>query len=383
MTADFIKVAMPHVGEEEVAAVREVLLSGRYVSGTKVQEFERRFAEFVGVEHAVAVNSGTAALHVALRALGIQAGDEVLVPPLSFFSTISAVLYLDAVPVFVDVDENTCCLDPSEIENHLTDRTRAIIPVHLFGNSADLDPITETARRHDLRIIEDAAQAHGTEYRGKKVGSFGDIGAFSFFATKHMTTGEGGIITTNNEQWADLAKMIRNHGMADRDTHKILGYNYRMSEINAAIGLVQLKKLEALNERRIGNSTYLISRREEKKLPWLKVPSLSPHIKHTFFWCPVFIDEEQLGMKTRQLVQRLREKGIETRHRYLSPLYRQEVFSTLENFRSASLYDYSTVFLRNAEKLAGKIIGLPNHADLGPNDLDHIVDIVSSISIEV
>jgi dTDP-4-amino-4,6-dideoxygalactose transaminase len=367
------------VGEEEVAAVREVLLSGRYVSGPKVREFETRFAEFIGVRHAVAVNSGTAALHVALRLLGIQRGDEILVPPLTFFSTISAVLYLDAVPVFVDIDEATYCLDPSDIENHITEKTRAIIPVHLFGNAAEMDPITEIAKKHNLKIVEDAAQAHGTEYKGKRVGSFGNIGIFSFFATKHMTTGEGGILTTDDEQWAELARMIRNHGMADRDTHVILGYNYRMSEINAAIGLVQLAKLEELNKKRIENSKYLIDRLKEKNITWLKLPRLSAHIKHTFFWCPVFVEETQLGMSTAQLVQHLKEKGVETRHRYRSPLYRQDLFSTLASHPATTRHDYSKVLLRNAERLAGRIIGLPNHAGLTRNDLDRIVHILNSV----
>jgi dTDP-4-amino-4,6-dideoxygalactose transaminase len=376
MTADFIRVAVPHVGEEEAAAVREVLLSGRYVSGPKVQEFEKRFARFLGVRYAVAVNSGTAALHVALRVLGIRKGDEVLVPPLTFFSTISAILYLDAVPVFVDVCEESYCLDPIDIEKRVTDKTKAIIPVHLFGNAADMDAITETARKHNLKILEDAAQAHGTEYRGKKVGALGDMGIFSFFATKHMTTGEGGILTTNNGQWVQLARMIRNHGMSDRDTHKILGYNYRMSEVNAAIGLIQLNKLDGLNARRIENSVYLITRLRETNIPWAKLPHLPPHIKHTFFWCPLFVDEKELGMSTPELIHRLREKGIETRHRYTAPLYRQEVLSTLEDSYSANQYDYSKLFLRNAERVAGRIIGLPNHPGLGQRDLDHIVDVL-------
>ena len=244
---DFIKVAEPLVGEEEVNAVREVLLSGMYVSGKKVKEFEEKFAEYIGTKYAIATSSGTAALHISLACLDIGPGDEVIVPPMTFFATIEAVLYQNAIPIFADVDENYC-MDPKSIENVITNRTKAIIPVHLFGYSANMKRIMEIARKYDLYVIEDCAQAHGTEYYGKKVGSIGHIGAFSFFATKNMTTGEGGMITTNDEEVAKKAKMIRSHGMIDRDNHIMLGYNYRMTEMEAAFGLVQLSKLDQLNE---------------------------------------------------------------------------------------------------------------------------------------
>jgi len=263
MDSDIIKVATPQVGEEEVAAVREVLLSGSYVSGIKVKEFEEKFAEYIGTKYAVAVGTGTAALFIALEALGIGKGDEVIVPPLTFFATVSSVLYLGAVPVFADLDMDDLCLSPESVEQQITAKTKAILPVHLFGAAAKMDEILDISGKHGLIVVEDCAQAHGTEYKGKKVGATGHAGAFSFFATKHMTTGEGGMITTNSEDVAEQCKVIRSHGMSGRDDHLRLGYNNRMTEMEAAMGIIQLKKLDELNRKRIENSEYLLNEDEE------------------------------------------------------------------------------------------------------------------------
>ncbi|WP_456467705.1 DegT/DnrJ/EryC1/StrS family aminotransferase [Archaeoglobus sp.] len=380
-----IKVAKPFVDEEEVQAVREVLLSGHYVSGPRVKEFEEKFAEYIGVKHAVAVNSGTAALHVALASLGIGPGDEVIVSPLTFFSTVSAVLHQNAIPVFADIELESFCLDPADFERKITENTKAVIPVHIFGNAAEMDEIVKIAKENDVSVIEDCAQAHGTEYKGRKVGSIGDAGCFSFYATKHMTTGEGGMITTDNNDLAEKARIIRNHGMVGRDQHVMLGYNYRMSEINAAIGLVQLKKLEKLNELRIKNSLYLLDQ-IRKKIDWLKVPEIKGYIRHTFFWCPVIVLEDKIGMRATELVKKLRENGIEVRYRYREPLYKQKVLLDLSPYPGGCPFscarrqiDYHNVFLPNVEKIAGKIIGLPNHPGLTKEELDHVVETLEKI----
>jgi len=384
----FIKVAEPFVGEEEVEAVRQVLLSGKYVSGAKVREFEEAFAQYIGVKHAVATNSGTAALHIGLAALGIGPGDEVVVPPLTFFSTVTSVLHQNGIPVFADLDLDSYCLDPGDIERVITPRTRVIMPVHYFGNAANMEGIIAIARKHNLKVIEDCAQAHGTEFKGAKVGSIGDIGAFSFFATKHMTTGEGGMITTNDNRVAELARMIRNHGMSGRDDHIVLGYNYRMTEMGAAMGLVQLRKLDELNGRRIANSLYLIGELAKLKIDWLTLPRLRKDVKHTFFWCPILIDEQKLGMSTTALIAKLRENGVETRNRYKEPLYRQRILVEKTaypgGFPFTSEYckrnvDYGSLCLPNAERVAGKIIGLPNHPKLGKAELDRVVEVVASV----
>lgn len=383
-----IKVAQPFVGEKEIQAVRRVLLSGRYVSGPQVEKLEKKFADYLGVKHVVMVNSGTAALHIAQAVLGIGPGDEVIVPPLTFFSTISAVLYQNAIPIFADIDIESFCIDPKDIKKEITKKTKALIPVHLFGNSAEMSEILKIAKKHKLWVIEDAAQAHGTEYKGKKVGSIGDIGCFSFFATKHMTTGEGGALVTNNRKWADLARMIRSHGMTDRDHHARLGYNYRMNEIAGAIGIEQLKKLDKLNKKRIKNSLYLIKKLKKKNIPWLKTPQLKEHIKHTFFWCPILINEEKLGFSTKELIKKLIKKGIETRHRYQEPLYKQKVLTEKSPYPKncpfdckyhSKKIDYKKVYLKNAEKIAGKLIGLPNHPGLEKKQLNYIIKTITNI----
>ncbi len=368
MTEGVIKVAHPTVDMEEVEAVSQVLLSGNYVSGKRVEDFERAFSEYVGCDYSVAVSSGTAALFIALEAIGVGAGDEVIVPPLTFFATISSVLYLRAVPVFADIDMDDFCLSPSDTARKVTRKTKALIPVHLFGNAAKMDALTAISRETGIAIVEDCAQAHGTEYKGKKVGGLGKAGCFSFFATKHMTTGEGGMITTNDSTVAEKARILRNHGMVGRDRHAFLGFNNRMTEMEAAMGLVQLRKLDRLNERRIANSEYLI--RAISDLPWAKVPLVDNSVKHTYFWCPIMV-EEGSGRSLDELKEHLRRNRIEFRYRYEQPLYRQEALARAG-------FDYSEVYLPNAEAVAGKILGLPNHPRLTKSDLDRIVEVLRS-----
>jgi dTDP-4-amino-4,6-dideoxygalactose transaminase len=385
-TSDYIKVAEPLVGEEEVQAVREVLLSGMYVSGRRVQEFEEAFAEFVAVKHAVAVSSGTAALQLALMAMGIGQGDEVIVPSLTFFASATAVLHAGAKPVFADIDDDYC-LDPDSTGRQLTTRTKAIIPVHYLGQAAKMDMLCDIAEKHGLSIVEDCAQSIGTRFRGRVTGSIGRAGAFSFFATKNMTTGEGGMITTDDDQVAEKARLMRSHGMTGRDDHVILGYNYRMTEMEAAIGAIQLRKLPELNRIRRENSRYLLERIGD--LPWIRVQTTPEHIDHTFFWCPFFVREEVLGMSTLELRSKLHAAGVGTRHRYLKPLYSQPMLR--ENSPYPRTYDitcpfngekrrYEDLYFPNAEKYAGRLLGLPNHPGLTQGQLDYIVQTVRSIA---
>lgn len=362
----FIPVATPQVGEQEAEAVKEVLLSGKYVSGKKVAEFEKAFADYIGTKYAIAVSSGTAALYIALDAYGIGPGDEVIVPPLTFFATVSSVLYVGAKPVFADICEDDLCLSPDSIKDVVTDKTKAVIPVHLYGAAAKMDRIMEIARSHGLVIIEDCAQAHGTMFKGEKVGSFGHAGAFSFFATKHMTTGEGGMITTNDPEIADQCKIIRSHGMTGRDDHIRLGFNDRMTEMEAAMGIIQLQKLDELNKKRIKNSEFLLSR--IKELPWAMVPVPEKDVLHTYFWCPVMVREES-GKTIEDLKNHLTEHNIGYRHRYKEPLYKQPVLKRLG-------LDFSGIHLPVAEKVAGNVIGLPNHPGLTQEDLDYIIEVM-------
>lgn len=366
MEDDFIQVASPQVGEEEISAVSETLLSGQYISGRRVEEFEKEFAKYIGVNYAVGVSSCTAALYIALEAIKVQEGDEVIVPPLSFFATVSSVLYHRAVPVFADIDLDDLCLSPKSVREYITSKTKAVIPVHLYGTAAKMDDFVSLAREHGIHILEDCAQAHGTEYKGKKVGGIGTAGTFSFFATKHMTTGEGGMITTNDSEVARVSRIVRNHGMSDRDQHVRLGYNNRMTEIEAAMGLVQLGKLDQLNQKRIDNSEYLVER--IKKLSWIHIPITKNNVKHTYFWCPVMVKESS-GRSIEDLKEHLAKNKIGFRHRYKEPLYKQTVLNKIDP-------EYSRLYLPNVEKVAGEIIGLPNHPGLSQKHLDAIIEVL-------
>ncbi|MHB8460298.1 MAG: DegT/DnrJ/EryC1/StrS family aminotransferase [Candidatus Limnocylindrales bacterium] len=241
--------ARPDVGPEEAAAVAEVLSSGMIAMGRRVAELEERWAAYVGVKHAIAVSNGTIAEMCIFAGLGLGPGDEVITVGHTFNATVSSILYTGATPVFVDIEPDTYLIDASRIEAAITPRTRAICPVHLFGLVADMDMITAIADRHGIAVVEDACQAHGATFRGRRAGSWGH-GAFSLYATKNMTTGEGGFVTTNDDRLADWIRLYRNQGMRERYHHEILGYNFRLTDIGAAIGLVQFAKLERNTAKR-------------------------------------------------------------------------------------------------------------------------------------
>ncbi len=368
MEKNFIKVAEPCVGAEEAEAVTRVILSGNYVSGKQVESFETAFADYIGCKYAVAVNSGTSALYIALESIGVGKGDEVIVPAMTFFSTVSSVLYLGATPVFADIDPDDFCLSPGSVEENISEKTKAIIPVHLFGNPAKMDKFLQISKDRGIPLVEDCAQAHGAEYNHEKVGGLGRAGCFSFFATKHMTTGEGGMITSNDSKLVEKARILRNHGMQGRDDHVLLGYNNRMTEIEAAMGLVQLQKLDGMNTRRVENSEYLLDHIE--KMAWAKVPRPTGNLKLTYFWCPVMVDEAVSTKDTAMLRKHLESNGIGYRHRYNEPLYKQPVLKKTG-------HDYSDVFLPVAEKVAGNVIGLPNHPGLSRDDLDRVIEVLN------
>jgi len=353
-----IPVARPVIGDKEIEAAVRVLKSGMYTSGKEVEKFEEEFASYIGTKYAVACNSGTAALHMVLasRYLG---EDEVLVPAMSFFATVSSVIMAGYIPVFVDVDDRGN-MDPDDLERKITSRSSAVMPVHFYGNPCQIDRILDIAKKHKLSVIEDCAQAHGATFKQQKVGSFGLAGCFSFFATKNMTTIEGGMVTTNDEEKAKFCKMMRSHGMTDRNTHLILGYNYRMNELSAAVGRVQLKRLDLFNKLRTVNSTYLLGRIEDKE--WFKLYYPEPHKKDVYFWFPIYCEYPEKFSK------HLKDNGIGFRFRYNEPLYKQPCLPSR----------YYTVHCPNAERLSGKIFGLPNYPALSLEELDKVIDVVNS-----
>jgi len=331
----------PIIGEEEKRAVLEVLESGRlstfvaapgehFLGGGRIREFERRFADYHGVRYAVAFNSATAALHAAIVAVGVEPGEEVIVPAMTFTSTATCALMHNAIPVFADVENETFGLDPRSVERRITPLTKAVIVVHLFGHAANLDDIAGIARRNGLRLIEDCAQAPGARYNGRLVGTIGDCGIFSFTENKNITTGEGGMLITGDAGMARVAQMIRNHGemilegQAARTYHStLLGWNYRMTEMEAALGIVQLGRMEQLNQKRIELASYLTERLTEKlgRTSGIQPPVVQSSSKHVYYAYAIKYDEAQTGVPRDWFVKALKAEGIPLSAGYVRPLY--------------------------------------------------------------
>ncbi|NLE45703.1 MAG: DegT/DnrJ/EryC1/StrS family aminotransferase [Chloroflexi bacterium] len=354
-----IPIAKPLLGAEEKLAVMEVLESGMLAQGPRVQAFEEAFAGYCGVRYAVATSSGTTALHVALLAHGVGPEDEVITTPFTFIASANSVLYVGARPVFVDIDPETFNIRPDRLESAITSRTKAIMPVHLFGLAVDMNPIMEVARRYGLAVIEDACQAHGAEYRGRRVGAFG-TGCFSFYPTKNITTGEGGIITTNDEDLADKCRVIRQHGMRRRYYHDELGYNFRMTDVHAAIGLAQMEKLELFNEARISNARYL-----SQNLRGVAAPSVPAERRHVFHQYTIRVS----GDRRDYVLDGLRVRGIGTAVYYPVPVHRQQLYADMG-------YD---LVLPEAERAAAEVLSLPVHPGLSTDDLERIVISVNEL----
>ena len=309
-----IPVARPDIDDAEVEAVSAVLRSGLLAGGRKVAELEERWAAFIGTRHAIAVSNGTVAEMCVFAGLGLVAGDEVITVGHTFNATVSAIMYAGATPVFVDIEPDTYVIDAARIEAAITPRTRAICPVHLFGLPADMDAITDIAARHGLAIVEDACQAHGATFKGQRVGSFGH-GTFSLYATKNMTTGEGGLITTDDDALADWIRLYRNQGMRERYHHEILGYNFRLTDIAAAIGLCQLDKLERNTARR-----QAIAARYDAAFADLPIrrPVAPPERTHVYHQYTIGVEDDRDG-----IVAELAAAGVSTGIFYPIPVHRQ------------------------------------------------------------
>ncbi len=362
-----IPIAKPIIADEEIDEVVKVLRSGFIAQGPKVAEFEEKFAEYLGVKHAVAVSSGTTALHLALLAAGIGPNDEVITTPFTFAATGNSVLYVGAKPVFIDIDKKTYNLNPENIENVITDKTKAVMPVHLYGQPAEMDSIKQIAEDHDLIVIEDAAQAHGSVYKGKKAGSLGDMGCFSFYPTKNMTTSEGGIITTENEEMAEKARVLRSHGESERYTHDVLGYNFRMTDIAAAIGIVQLKKLDKFNEKRIENAKYLT--KQIDKINGIITPFVAADVKHVYHQYTVRVGKS----RRNELMEFLNSRGVGTGIHYPKPIYEQKLYKELGFSASCP----------EADSASSEVLSLPVHPSLEKNDLEKIVSVLNEASKQI
>lgn len=348
-----IPISKPFIGKEEKAAVLAVLESGYLVQGPRAAELEKRFAELCQTKHAIATSSGTTALHVALLAHEIGPGDEVITTPFTFIASVNAILYAGAKPVLVDVQEDTFNIDPELIEQAITPRTKAIVPVHLFGYPCDMDAIMDIAGRHGLIVIEDAAQAIGAKYKGRPVGGFGTA-CFSLYATKNVMAGEGGMITTNDDAAAERARMIRSHGMKRRYHHDMMGYNFRISDLHAAIALAQMDRLETFTARRRENAAYLSAH-----LQGVRVPVVEPGVDHVWHQYTVRYEGDRDAA-----VKQLNEAGVGTGIFYPIPAHKQEHLQPL---------GYGELSLPVVERLSQQVISLPVHPQLSQEDLDTIV----------
>jgi dTDP-4-amino-4,6-dideoxygalactose transaminase len=350
------------IGKEIERAVLSVLVSGRYVLGPVVEAFERDVAEYCRVEYAVGCASGTDALLLALTAIGVEKGDEVITTPYTFFSTASTVYRIGAVPVFCDIDPETYNIDPNLIEAKVTERTKAILPVHLFGQTAEMDPILEIAKKHNLFVIEDAAQALGAKYKKKMAGALGDVGCFSFFPTKNLGGyGDGGMVITNNPEIAKKVKMLRVHGASPKYYHKTVGYNSRLDPIQAAALSVKLRYLNEWNRerrRKADNYNRLLSSLREITLP--KSISHCFHIYNQYTICA----KDRDGLR-----QHLKNKGIETEIYYPLPLHLQECFGYL-GYREGDLPE--------AERCAEESLAIPVYPELTEDEQERIAEEITN-----
>ena len=363
-----IPLSAPDVIEDDIQAVSDVLRTSRLSLGPKLEEFEHAIAAYVGASDAVAVNSGTSALHLCLQALGIGEADEVIVPSFAFIAVANAVRHERATPVFFDIEPNTLNLDPSRIESAMNFRTKAIIVVHTFGCAANLEAILEIARRHRIHVIEDACEAIGAEYKGRRVGGFGDAAIFSFYPNKQITTGEGGVVTTRNPEISRFVRKIRNQGRDDPESwfqHSELGYNYRISDINCALGLEQLRRIEPILVRREAIARkydQILGGRVELKLPPLSVPY------SRISW---FVYVVRLGLQFTQLhrdwiVQEMRLRGIEV-GRYFAPIHLHPIYKSGTTLRT----------LQVTEQTASRTIALPFFNRI---QSDHIEEVCSTLT---
>jgi perosamine synthetase len=357
-----IPINLPLVGDEEIEAVAKVLrsgiLTGRVQSGPWVKRLEEGFARFVGAKYAFAVNSGTAALHLTLLAAGIGVGDEVVVPSFSFIATAEAVALVGAKPVFVDISPETYNIDFEKIEKAMTKRTKAIIPVDLYGLPADMKPVREIADKHGLVVVEDAAQAHGAMYMGKHVGSFADVACWSFYASKNMTTGEGGMVTTDSKEYAEKIPFIRAHGEEEEYFSSMLGHNFRMPEMEGAVGCVQLQKLPRFLESRRKNAVRLTKVLGKTKR--LQLPTEPKGCRHSWYLYTVRLKKASRAERDG-VIERLRHKNIGATVYYRAPIHLMPYYRRFGKYR-----------LPETEKASMQVFSLPVHPAVTAEQIDYI-----------
>jgi dTDP-4-amino-4,6-dideoxygalactose transaminase len=357
-----IPIARPQMGDDEKSRVWEAMASGSLAQGPRVREFEEHFAAFIGAGHAVATSSGTTALHLALLGYDIGPGDEVITVPFTFIASANSILYTGARPVFVDIGERDFAMDVAQVEAAITARTKAIMPVSLYGQPADMPAIAEIADRRGLAVVEDACQAHGAGVGDRKSGTWG-AGTFSFYPTKNMTTGEGGMITTDDAELADRVRLLREHGMKVRYHHDVVGYNFRMTDIAAAIGLAQLPKLGGYNERR-----RAIAARYDRELRGVITPSVRTGVMHVYHQYTIRVNRRD------EFAERLKERGVGSAIYYPIPVHRQKPFVAL---------GYGDETYPVTDRLTEEVLSIPVHPSLSDDEVAQVIAAVNDTAEEL
>ncbi|MGC2255233.1 MAG: DegT/DnrJ/EryC1/StrS family aminotransferase [Candidatus Acidiferrales bacterium] len=363
-----IPMSAPDLDAQDIAAVVEVLRSGRLSLGPRIEAFEKAISEYVGVGHAVAVSSGTAALHLIVKALELGPGDEVLVPSFTFAASVNVLLYEGITPVFCDIEDETYNLDPFQLEKHITPKTKAILAVDAFGHPAEWGVISRVAEQYNLRVIDDSCEALGAEYNGRKLGQFGDAAAFAFYANKQITTGEGGALVTNNPEIARVARSLRNQGRSEMGSwleHERLGFNYRMNEMSAALGVSQLRRVDTFLAQRQQIADLYTSRLS--RIPQIRTPVASPRVRVSWFVYVITLDKE---VDRDAVVEALGKREIPCRC-YFSPVHLQSYILGRNDCRIGEL--------PVTESIARRTLALPFHSRLLPSQVDEVVDALHEV----
>ena len=362
MSSRNIHLSQTQFGDEEAKACAEVLRSGNLREGRKTKDFEDAFRLHAGVKHAVATSSGTSALHLVYQAL-LQPGDEVIVPAFTFIATASMVAMTGAKPVFCDVDPDTWVMDPADVERKITSKTRAIAGVHLFGNSCDIARIQKIAAPKKIKLIWDAAQSLGTRYQSRDVAEAADAVCFSFYPSKNMTTGEGGMVTTNDAELAAKVRFLKSHGETEKYIHTMIGFNYRMTDIEAVLGLLQLSSLEGFLARR----KKIAARYEQafKQIPGIQTQRVTPGSEHSWNYFTIALDTKKLSISRDEFMKQLQNRGVQCAVYYPRPLHLQPCFP-----------GGKTGSLPVTESLASRILSIPMHPFLTDEDVDYVIESV-------
>lgn len=365
MIDECIPMSSPDITEDDVKAVTEVVRSGRLALGPKTEEFERLIAEYVGARHAVAVSSGTAALHLIVKAMGIGPGDEVLVPSFTFVSSANAILYEGASPVFVDIEPDTYNLDPKDLELKITPRTKAIMVVDVFGHPAEWDEILRIAEKYNLKVIDDSCEALGAEYKGRKIGQFGGAAAFAFYPNKQITTGEGGMIVTDDPETARVCRSLSNQGRGEMGAwleHERLGYNYRITEMSAALGISQIRRIDEILAKRERVAEMYTDRLSPLEL--MRPPVVRSNVRKSWFVYTITLSD---GLNRDQVMQAMMKEGVPTRG-YFSPIH-------LQSYIREGL-GTSEGKLPVTESIAPRIVALPFHGNLSEAEVKRVVEVL-------